>query len=140
MYNKCSKEPHIQKAKKAILSNGDTRKLRDDQRITKVGRFLRKFSIDELPQLLNVIKGEMSLVGPRPNVPYEYEVMDDWQKKRQSVLPGMTGIWQIKGRDEVKYNDQVVLDLYYIEHRSLKLDLEIIFKTIPVVIFGRGGA
>ena len=122
-----------------ILENGPTRKLRGDIRITPLGRFLRKFSIDEFPQLWNVLKGQMSLVGPRPNVPYEYEIMDDWQKKRQSVLPGMTGIWQIRGRDEVKFNDQIVLDLYYIENMSLRLDIEIMLKTFPIVLFGKGG-
>jgi len=139
MYTNCSKNPHIEKAKKMVLENTDTKKLRNDPRITSLGKFLRKFSIDEFPQLWNVLKGEMSLVGPRPNVPYEYEIMDKWQKKRQSVLPGMTGIWQIRGRDEVKFSDQIVLDLYYIENRSVKLDLEILLKTIPVVLFGRGG-
>ena len=87
----------------------------------------------------NVLKGHMSLVGPRPSLPYEYGIMDEWHKKRHSVLPGMTGIWQIRGRDEVKFNDQVVLDLYYVENRSLKLDIEILLKTMPVVLFGKGG-
>jgi undecaprenyl-phosphate galactose phosphotransferase len=139
MYTNCSKKPHIEKAKKMVLENTDTKKLRNDPRITSLGKFLRKFSIDEFPQLWNVLKGDMSLVGPCPNVPYEYEIMDEWQKKRQSVLPGMTGIWQIRGRDEVKFNEQIVLDLYYIENRSLKLDMEILLKAFPVVLFGKGG-
>jgi len=139
MYTNCSKKLHVEKAKKMVIDNTDTKKLRNDTRITPLGKFLRKFSIDEFSQLWNVLKGDMSLVGPRPNVPYEYEIMAEWQKKRQTVIPGMTGIWQIKGRDEVIFNDQVVLDLYYVENRSLKLDLEILLKTIPVVIFGKGG-
>lgn len=139
MYTNCSKKPHIEKTKKMVLENTDTKKLRNDPRITLLGKFLRRFSIDEFPQLWNVLKGEMSLVGPRPNVPYEYEIMDKWQKKRQSVLPGMTGIWQIRGRDEVKFSDQIVLDLYYIENRSIRLDIEIMLKTFPIVLFGKGG-
>jgi len=139
MYANCSKNPHIEKAKNMVLKNTDTRKLRNDPRITSLGKFIRKFSIDEFPQLWNVLRGEMSLVGPRPNVPYEYEIMDEWQKKRHSVLPGMTGVWQIRGRDEVKFNDQVVLDLYYIENRSIRLDIEIMLKTFPIVLFGKGG-
>ncbi len=139
MYHNCNPKPHKEKVKEMIDGNGTTKKLRGDTRITSLGKFLRKFSIDEFTQLWNVLKGEMSLVGPRPNVPYEYQIMDEWQKKRHSVLPGMTGIWQVGGRDEVKFNDQVVLDLYYVENRSLILDLEILLKTIPVVIFGKGG-
>jgi len=139
MYHNCNPKPHKDKVKEMINGNGTTKKLRGDTRITSLGKFLRKYSIDEFTQLLNVLKGDMSLVGPRPNVRYEYDLMENWQKKRQSVLPGMTGIWQVRGRDEVKFNDQVVLDLYYVENRSLKLDLEILLKTIPVVIFGKGG-
>ena len=139
MYSNCSKNPHQELAQKVILENGATRKLRGDTRTTLIGRFLRKFSIDEFPQLWNVFKGHMSLVGPRPSLPYEYELMDSWHKKKVSVLPGITGIWQIRGRDEVKFSEQIVLDLYYIENRSLKLDLEILLKTIPVIIFGSGG-
>jgi len=139
MYHNCNPKPHKDKVKEMINGNGTTKKLRGDSRITSLGKFLRKYSIDEFSQLWNVLKGQMSLVGPRPNVPYEYQIMDEWQKKRHSVLPGMTGIWQVGGRDEVKFNDQVVLDLYYVENRSLKLDLEILLKTIPVVLLGKGG-
>lgn len=137
--NACTKL-HEDKVKKMILENGATTKLIADPRITRVGHFLRKLSLDEFPQLLNVLKGEMSLVGPRPCLPYEYEVMKEWQKQRCAIKPGMTGIWQIKGRDEVLFSEQVVLDLYYKEHRSLWMDLEIMVGTIPVVIFGKGGA
>jgi len=139
MYNNCNPKLHEDKVKEMINGNGTTKKLRGDSRITSFGKFLRKFSIDEFSQLWNVLKGNMSLVGPRPNIPYEYKIMADWQKKRHSVLPGMTGVWQIRGRDEVKFSEQIVLDLYYIENRSLKLDLEILLKTIPVVLLGKGG-
>ncbi len=130
---------HEEKVIKMITANEATTKIQNDPRVTIIGRVLRKLSFDEFPQLINVIRGEMSLVGPRPCLPYEYSHMSDWQKKRFSVTPGMTGLWQIKGRDEVLFNDQVVLDLYYIEHRSVKLDVEILLSTIPVVIFGKGG-
>lgn len=131
---------HEDMVKKMIVENGATTKLVNDPRVTRIGRFLRKLSLDEFPQLINVLKGEMSLVGPRPCLPYEYEVMKEWQKQRCQIEPGMTGIWQIKGRDEVLFSEQVVLDLYYKEHRTLWMDLEIMLGTIPVVLFGRGGA
>jgi undecaprenyl-phosphate galactose phosphotransferase len=139
MYHNTSKKLHEDKVKDMITKNEATTKLENDPRITPFGRFIRKYSIDEFPQLWNVLIGDMSLVGPRPNVPYEYEHMEDWQKRRFEVLPGMTGLWQIKGRDEVKFTDQIVLDFFYIENRSVMLDLEILLKTIPVVVFGKGG-
>lgn len=139
MYAHCDESIH-RKLVQGIIKDGNSgEKIKKDKRITLIGILLRKFSIDEFPQLLNVLKGEMSLVGPRPKLIYEYELMKEWQKRRFSVIPGMTGIWQIRGRDEVKFNDEVVLDLYYIENRSFKLDLEILLKTIPAVIFGKGG-
>ena len=140
MYVNAPTKLHEDKVRKMILENGATTKLVQDPRITFVGKFLRKSSLDEIPQLLNVLKGQMSLVGPRPCLPYEYELMKEWQKERCSIKPGITGIWQIKGRDEVLFNEQVILDLYYKEHRSLWMDMEIIVGTIPVVLFGRGGA
>ncbi|NOR44645.1 MAG: exopolysaccharide biosynthesis polyprenyl glycosylphosphotransferase [Candidatus Delongbacteria bacterium] len=139
MYHETSKDIHIDKVKDMIKKNEATTKLKDDPRITPLGEFYRKYSLDEFPQLWNVLKGEMSLVGPRPNVPYELEHMKEWQKKRFEVVPGMTGLWQIKGRDEVKFSYQIVLDFFYIEHRSLMMDLEILLKTIPVAVFGKGG-
>ncbi len=139
MYHNTSKELHQNKVKEMITKNEATTKLENDPRITPLGRIMRKYSIDEFPQLWNVLIGDMSLVGPRPNVPYEFEHMEPWQKKRFEVLPGMTGLWQIKGRDEVKFTDQIVLDFFYIENRSIMLDLEILLKTIPVVLFGKGG-
>ena len=139
MYHNTSKKLHEDKVKEMITKNEATTKLVDDPRITPLGKIMRKYSIDEFPQLWNVLVGDMSMVGPRPNVPYEFEHMKNWQKKRFEVLPGMTGLWQIKGRDEVKFTDQIVLDFFYIENRTIMLDLEIMLKTIPVVVFGKGG-
>lgn len=118
--------------------NGHT-KIINEGRLTWIGRFIRKTSLDELPQLLNVMMGRMSLVGPRPCLPYEWENYDNWQKRRAKVLPGCTGVWQVSGRSNVSFNDSVVLDLYYINNMSPWLDLQLIIKTIPVMIFGRGG-
>lgn len=115
-----------------------TGKVINENRVTPVGRFLRRTSLDELPQLYNVLKGDMSLVGPRPCLPYEYESFDDWHKRRHTVLPGCTGMWQVSGRSSVSFKDSVILDLYYINNMSPWLDLQLIFKTIPVMIFGRG--
>jgi undecaprenyl-phosphate galactose phosphotransferase len=114
-------------------------KIVDNSKITRVGRFIRKTSLDELPQLFNVIKGDMSLVGPRPCLPYEWVHYDEWHKRRLSATPGCTGVWQISGRSEVTFDDMVILDLYYIQNRSLLFDLEILFKTIPVMALGKGG-
>ena len=118
--------------------SGKTLKITDDPRVTKVGRLLRKTSLDELPQLINVLKGEMSLVGPRPCLPYEYAIYKDWHKKRTEVRPGMTGLWQVLGRSEVSFEDMILLDLYYIFNRSLELDLSILFETVFVVIRKKG--
>jgi undecaprenyl-phosphate galactose phosphotransferase len=106
--------------------------------ITPIGRILRKTSLDELPQLFNVLIGDMSLVGPRPCLPYEYEAYDEWHKRRLSVLPGCTGLWQVFGRSETGFDEMVVLDLYYIGNISPILDVQLILKTIPVMLFGRG--
>ena len=123
---------------KSNSSNGSA-KVVNEKRVTWIGRFIRKTSIDELPQLINVLKGEMSLVGPRPCLPYEYENYDEWQKRRLQVTPGCTGVWQVVGRSNVTFNDSVVLDLYYINNMSPWFDLQLLFKTIPVMIYGKGG-
>ena len=120
-------------------NNGQPLKITNDSRVTRVGKFLRKFSLDELPQLINVLKGDMSLVGPRPCLPYEYEVYKDWHKKRTSVRPGITGLWQVTGRSEVSFEDMILLDLYYIYNRSFVIDLNILFETV-FVVFGKKGA
>jgi len=117
--------------------NGNT-KIVNEKMITPIGRFLRKTSLDELPQLFNVLIGDMSLVGPRPCLPYEYAAYDEWHKRRLSVLPGCTGLWQVSGRSETDFDEMVVLDLYYIGNISPILDIQLILKTIPVMVFGRG--
>ncbi len=132
---------HIEHLKKLIVENHANIKLIKDKRITPVGRILRKFSVDELPQLLNVFKGDMSLVGPRPCLPYEYEIFKEWHKLKYKVIPGMTGLAQIIARNkkDVTFNDSVLLDLYYADNQSLWLDLKILFKTLPVMVLGKGG-
>ena len=114
-------------------------KIINDPRITKVGGILRKLSLDELPQFINVLKGQMSLVGPRPCLPYEYDIYQDWHKKRTAVRPGITGLWQVTGRSEVLFEDMMLLDLYYIYNSSFMLDIQILFETIFVVL-GKKGA
>lgn len=113
-------------------------KIKHDPRITPIGRFLRRFSIDELPQIINVFKGDMSLVGPRPPLPRELPLYKEWQFKRVDTVPGMTGLAQISGRSELTFEEMAELDIYYIEHWSLWLDMKILFKTIPAVLSGRG--
>lgn len=120
-------------------ADGALFKIRDDPRITRVGAVLRRFSLDELPQLVNVLRGEMSLVGPRPLPVRDYELLDDVQKKRYLVLPGMTGLWQVSGRSDLSFDELIRLDFYYIETWSIWLDLVILARTVPVV-FGRRGA
>lgn len=114
-------------------------KIKKDPRVTRVGRWIRKLSIDEVPQLFNVIMGDMSLVGPRPQLPKEAESNDEWARKRTNVLPGITGLWQVSGRAQLSYEEMIELDVYYIEHWSPGLDLKILLKTIPTVL-GRQGA
>jgi lipopolysaccharide/colanic/teichoic acid biosynthesis glycosyltransferase len=120
--------------------SGPVFKVTNDPRVTPIGRWLRKFSIDEFPQLVNVLRGEMSLVGPRPLPLYEVARFDDVaHRRRLSVRPGLTCLWQVSGRNEVKdFRDWVRLDLQYIDHWSLWLDLRILIRTIPVVLLGRG--
>ena len=119
-------------------ASGALFKIRQDPRLTPVGRFLRRFSLDELPQLVNVIRGEMSLVGPRPLPSRDFDRLEEWHKKRYLVLPGITGLWQISGRSELDFDDLVRLDFLYLERWSVFLDLAILLKTIPAVISRRG--
>ncbi len=118
--------------------SGGLFKIREDPRLTSVGRFLRRFSLDELPQLVNVVRGEMSLVGPRPLTMRDFEQLEDWHKKRYHVLPGITGLWQVSGRAELDFDDLVRLDFLYLERWSMFLDLSILLKTIPAVFSRRG--
>jgi len=113
-------------------------KIRDDPRLTRVGRVLRRLSLDEMPQLVNTLRGQMSLVGPRPLPLRDFRLLEDWHRARYLVLPGMTGLWQISGRSGLSFDDLVRLDFTYIENWSVWLDIAIIAKTIPAVVSGRG--
>ena len=113
-------------------------KLPDDPRITSLGKILRRFSIDELPQLFNVVRGDMSLIGPRPALPYELELYQDWHRRRLGGMPGITGLWQVSGRNHLSFDDMVRLDVQYLEEWSLVTDVRILLQTIPVLIRGEG--
>ncbi len=130
------------KAKLAKLNeqSGPVFKMQRDPRVTRVGRFIRKYSIDELPQLINVLRGDMSVVGPRPPVPEEVDHYEPWQRRRLSVRPGLTCIWQVSGRNQISFEDWMYLDMQYIDHWSLARDFNLIFRTVPVVISGRGAS
>ena len=125
-------------------TNGALFKMKKDPRITPLGRFLRRYSLDEIPQFINVLKGEMSLVGPRPLPIKDFEMIKngkmnfDWYKKRGEIKPGITGLWQISGRSDLTFEEMCLLDLYYSENQSLLFDLEIIFETIPTMLSGKG--
>lgn len=114
--------------------NGPVFKIKEDPRITKIGKFIRRTSIDELPQLINVLKGDMSLVGPRPPIPREVKQYNDYQMQRLSVKPGITCIWQVSGRNNIDFDEWVELDLKYIRERSTFLDLKLIIMTIPALL------
>ena len=134
---------HVQSLIRSQSSEGKSagppmRKLVNDPRITPVGRFLRRTSLDELPQFFNVMRGDMSLVGPRPPLPYEVEAYHEWHFARLSALPGITGLWQVRGRSRVTFDEMVRMDIDYIAHRSLWLDLKIILLTVPAVLTGSG--
>ncbi len=118
--------------------SGPVFKMRQDPRVTRMGRLLRRTSLDELPQFLNVLKGEMSLVGPRPALPSEVALYTPRQRQRLSVLPGLTGLWQVSGRASLSFEHSIDLDLHYIQRQSLWMYLRILFLTIPAVVSGRG--
>lgn len=119
-------------------AQGPIFKIRDDPRLTRIGRLLRRTSLDELPQLWNVLRGEMSLVGPRPPLTSEVERYEEWHRRRLEVVPGITGLWQVSGRSQLSFDEMVMLDIYYIENWSLALDLQILARTIPAMITASG--
>jgi lipopolysaccharide/colanic/teichoic acid biosynthesis glycosyltransferase len=120
-------------------ASGALFKIRRDPRVTSVGRFLRRYSFDEVPNLLNVLRGEMSLVGPRPLPVRDYRLLDDWHRRRYNVLPGITGLWQVAGRSDLTFDDLVRLDFYYLENWSIWLDVSILLRT-PFAVLRRRGA
>jgi exopolysaccharide biosynthesis polyprenyl glycosylphosphotransferase len=119
-------------------ADGPLFKMKDDPRRTRVGRFIRKTSLDETPQFINVLRGEMSIVGPRPGLPSEVVQYQEWHRKRLEVQPGITGLWQVSGRSDLTFDEMVMLDIYYAENWSLGLDLRIMLRTIPTVLFSEG--
>jgi lipopolysaccharide/colanic/teichoic acid biosynthesis glycosyltransferase len=125
---------------KHLQNGGDPRmfKIPDDPRVTRIGGWLRRYSLDELPQIFNVLRGQMSLVGPRPLPLRDHGLLEGWHRRRYAVLPGMTGLWQISGRSGLTFDDLVRLDFTYLEQWSIWLDITIIAKTIPAVIARRG--
>lgn len=139
MYKFRSMVVNAEELKKKLLAqnemSGPMFKMKDDPRITKIGKFIRKTSIDELPQLINVLKGEMSLVGPRPSLPKEVEKFEPWMRKRLDVKPGLTCYWQVSGRNNIDFNDWMKLDIKYVEERNIYIDIKLIFKTF-FVLFG----
>ncbi len=128
----------LEELKKKNDRIGPAFKMVNDPRITRFGRFIRRYSIDELPQIFNVLKGDMSLVGPRPQVLWEAAHYDDWARRRLRVLPGITGLWQVSGRAELSYEEMIELDIYYIENWTLGLDIKILFKTFFAVLSRHG--
>lgn len=123
---------HLNEAKGPIF------KIRNDPRITSVGRFLRRTSLDELPQIFNVLRGDMSVVGPRPPLMREVVRYRSWQVRRLTVKPGMTGLWQVSGRSELGFDEMMDLDLHYVDHWSIWLDMSLVLRTLPAVLSGRG--
>ncbi len=131
-------EAQLEQLRALNEADGPIFKMRADPRLTRVGRLLRRTSIDELPQLWNVFRGDMSLVGPRPPIPSEVESYEEWHRRRLEVVPGLTGLWQVSGRSTLSFEEMVMLDIYYIENWSLGLDLQILLRTIPAVVATAG--
>lgn len=131
-------EARLEKLRAQNEASGPLFKMRDDPRTTRVGRLIRRTSVDELPQFLNVLRGEMSIVGPRPGLPSEVAQYQNWHRKRLEVLPGLTGLWQVSGRSNLTFDEMVMLDIYYAENWSLGLDFRIMLRTVPQLVFGDG--
>jgi len=131
-------EERLEKLRAHNEADGPLFKMKDDPRRTRMGRFIRKTSLDELPQLINVLRGEMSIVGPRPGLASEVAQYQEWHRKRLEVQPGITGLWQVSGRSNLTFDEMVMLDIYYAENWSLGLDVRIMLRTIPQVLFGEG--
>ncbi|MBV9690986.1 MAG: sugar transferase [Ktedonobacteraceae bacterium] len=142
MYKFRSMYQHADKLLEALMAlneaEGPLFKMKEDPRVTAVGKFLRRTSLDEFPNLVNVLRGEMSLVGPRPPLPQEVAQYEEWQKGRLSIKPGLTGLWQVRGRSDISFDEGVLMDLYYIENWSLRLYFQVLLRTIPAVLFSRG--
>jgi lipopolysaccharide/colanic/teichoic acid biosynthesis glycosyltransferase len=142
MYKFRSMVANAERQKEALAhlneADGPIFKIKDDPRLTRVGRFLRRSSLDELPQIYNVLVGNMSLVGPRPPLPEEVEKYKPWHQQRMSVIGGITGLWQVSGRSDLTFDELCLLDIYYIENWSLALDVRILLQTIPHSLFGKG--
>lgn len=138
-------EEHVRAFYKGAISlddhdHGAPAKIKSDSRVTRVGALLRKTSLDEIPQFFNVLRGEMSIVGPRPVPPYEVEMYEDWHRERLNALPGITGLWQIKGRGRVSADDAIRMDIAYVRQPNLLSDAWIIIATIPALVFGQGAS
>jgi lipopolysaccharide/colanic/teichoic acid biosynthesis glycosyltransferase len=131
-------EARLNELREKNESSGPLFKMRHDPRLTRMGRLLRRTSMDELPQLWNILRGEMSLIGPRPAIPAEVTQYEAWHRRRLEASPGLTGLWQVSGRSNLTFDEMVLLDIYYIENWSPVLDLQIMLKTIPTVILGAG--
>jgi exopolysaccharide biosynthesis polyprenyl glycosylphosphotransferase len=142
MYKFRSMVANAEELKEKLFSineaTGPVFKIKKDPRVTRVGAFIRKYSIDELPQLINVLRGDMSLIGPRPPLPNEVEQYSDYHWRRLDVKPGITGLWQVSGRSNLSFDEWVNLDIYYIENWSISLDIKILLNTIPAVLKGQG--
>ena len=115
-------------------------KIAEDDRVTRVGRFLRKYSLDELPQFWNVLRGDMSIVGPRPALEYEVEAYHDWHRRRLELVPGVSGLWQVAGRSRVGFDDMVFQDVIYGYNQGLLTDVNLCLRTLPAMLIGRGAA
>jgi exopolysaccharide biosynthesis polyprenyl glycosylphosphotransferase len=131
-------EAQLENLRELNEASGPLFKIKDDPRQTRVGRFIRRTSLDELPQFFNVLRGDMSLVGPRPGLPSEVAQYQDWQRRRLEVQPGLTGLWQVRGRSELTFDEMVMLDIYYGENWTLGTDIQILARTIPQILFGDG--